>query len=86
MGSLKDEALADFKAKYFTTDALDFKWNNQILVYNAKTNTWRTIGQVPFNAPCGEGLVFVNDNIISINGEVKPGVRSNRIYQGFIVK
>lgn len=86
MGSLKDEALADFKAKYFATDALDFKWNNQILVYNAKTNTWRTIGQVPFNAPCGEGLVYVNDNIISINGEVKPGVRSNRIYQGFIVK
>ena len=62
------------------------KWNNQILVYNAKTNTWRSIGQIPFNAPCGEGLVYAGDSIISINGEVKPGVRSNRIYQGFIVK
>lgn len=86
LGSLKDQELANFKAKYFGADVADFKWNNQILVYNAKTNTWRSIGQIPFNAPCGEGLVHVKDNIISINGEVKPGVRSNRIYQGFIVK
>ena len=86
LGSLKDQELADFKAKYFGADVADFKWNNQILVYNAKTNTWRSIGQIPFNAPCGEGLVYSGDNIISINGEVKPGVRSNRIYQGFIVK
>lgn len=86
LGSLKDQELADFKAKYFGADVADFKWNNQILVYNAKTNAWRSIGQIPFNAPCGEGLVYSGDNIISINGEVKPGVRSNRIYQGFIVK
>ena len=84
--SLKDQELADFKAKYFGADVAEFKWNNQILVYNAKTNTWRSIGQIPFNAPCGEGLVYAGDSIISINGEVKPGVRSNRIYQGFIVK
>ena len=86
LGSLKDQELADFKAKYFGADVAEFKWNNQILVYNAKTNTWRSIGQIPFNAPCGEGLVYAGDSIISINGEVKPGVRSNRIYQGFIVK
>lgn len=86
LGSLKDQELADFKAKYFGADVAEFKWNNQILVYNAKTNTWRSIGQIPFNAPCGEGLVYAGDSIISINGEVKPGVRSNRIYQGFIIK
>lgn len=77
LGSLKDQELADFKAKYFGADVAEFKWNNQILVYNAKTNTWRSIGQIPFNAPCGEGLVYAGDSIISINGEVKPGVRSN---------
>lgn len=86
LGSLKEQELAGFKAKYFGVDVAEFKWNNQILVYNAKTNTWRSIGQIPFNAPCGEGLVYAGDSIISINGEVKPGVRSNRIYQGFIVK
>lgn len=33
-----------------------------------------------------KGFVYAGDSIISINGDIKPSVRSNRIYQGFIVK
>ncbi|WP_216641135.1 hypothetical protein [Solibacillus sp. R5-41] len=46
--------------------------------------TWRSVGKVPFDAPCGEGLVLMGDTIHSINGETKPGVRTNAIYSGTI--
>lgn len=35
---------------------------------------------------CGQGLVLLKDKIISPNGEIKPGVCSNGIYEGFIMK
>ena len=86
LGSLKGKELEKYRHDYFTKDPQDFNWNKEMLVYDATTNTWRTIGQVPFMAPCGEGLVKVGDTIYSINGEIKPGVRSERIYQGTIIK
>ena len=36
-----------------------FGRTHQILVYNAKTNTWRSIGQIPFNAPASVQRVFL---------------------------
>lgn len=84
LGTLKDKQLQEFKTKYFTTDPQDFNWNKNILIFNANTNSWKTIGEVPFNAPCGEGLILIGNKIYSINGEIKPGVRSERMYIGTI--
>lgn len=86
LGSLKGKALQNYKQDYFTKDPQDFNWNKDMLVYDATNNTWRSIGQVPFMAPCGEGLVKVGDTIYSINGEIKPGIRSEKIYQGTLIK
>ncbi|MGL5662983.1 MAG: cyclically-permuted mutarotase family protein, partial [Cetobacterium sp.] len=86
LGSLKGKELEKYRHDYFTKDPQDFNWNKDMLVYNATNNTWKSIGQVPFMAPCGEGLVKIGDTIYSINGEIKPGVRSERIYQGTIIK
>lgn len=86
LGSLKGEALKKYKQEYFTKDPQDFNWNKDMLVYDARNNTWRSIGEVPFMAPCGEGLVKIGDTIYSINGEIKPGVRSERIYEGKIIQ
>lgn len=85
MATLKDAALANFKAGYFSADSHKFNWNREVLVYNASTNQWRSIGKVPFDAPCGEGLVLNGNRIYSINGEIKPGTRSNSTYSGTIV-
>ncbi|MEO4053042.1 cyclically-permuted mutarotase family protein [Solibacillus sp. CAU 1738] len=85
LGSLQGEELAAFRTKYFTADPYEFNWNKDMLIYNAKKDTWRSIGKVPFDAPCGEGLVLMGKNIYSINGEIKPGVRTNAIYSGTIV-
>ena len=70
--------------QYFTAEPYEFNWNKDILIYNAKKNTWRSVGKVPFGAPCGEGLVLKGNNIYSINGEIKPGVRTNTMYSGTI--
>ncbi|MGL4628394.1 MAG: cyclically-permuted mutarotase family protein [Cetobacterium sp.] len=82
LGSLKGEALKNYRESYFNKDPQDFNWNKNMLVYNAKTNTWESMGEIPFMAPCGEGLVKIGDTIYSINGEIKPGIRSPRIYEG----
>ncbi|QOV13314.1 cyclically-permuted mutarotase family protein [Viridibacillus arvi] len=86
LGTLQGEELLAFRTKYFNTDPVDFNWNKDILIYNAKKDTWRSVGKVPFDAPCGEGLVLMGNNIYSINGEIKPGVRTNSIYSGTIFK
>lgn len=86
LSTLKGEELAEFKAGYFGADPAEFNWNREILIYNSDSNSWKTIGQVPFDAPCGEGLVLVGNKVFSINGEIKPGIRTDRMYGGTIIK
>lgn len=86
LGTLRGQELLKFKASYFGADPDDFRWNRDILIYNSEINSWRSIGEIPFNAPCGEGLVIVKNKIYSINGEIKLGVRTPRIYQGEFIK
>lgn len=85
MAELKDDALQNFKNGYFSADSHTFNWNKKVLVYNVQSNEWRSIGEVPFDAPCGEGLVLNGSKIYSANGEIKPGTRSNRTYSGTLV-
>ena len=86
LNTLKGEELQAFRTQYFNTDPHDFNWNKEILIFNAKKNSWRSIGKVPFNAPCGQGFVLMDRTIFSINGEIKPGVRTNAIYSGTLLK
>lgn len=85
LGSLKDNELAQFKENYFGADPHDFNWNKKVLIYNSNDDNWRSIGEIPFNAPCGAGLVLSGDYLYSINGEVKPGTRTNNIYSGNLI-
>ena len=57
-----------------------------LLIFNALENAWIAVGEVPFEAPCGEGLVLNGDYIYSINGEIKPGTRTCRMYGGLLVR
>uniref|UniRef100_UPI003A92F6A1 hypothetical protein n=1 Tax=Enterocloster clostridioformis TaxID=1531 RepID=UPI003A92F6A1 len=57
-----------------------------LLIFNALENAWSAVGEVPFEAPCGEGLVLNGDYIYSINGEIKPGTRTCRMYGGLLVR
>lgn len=85
LGNLKGEELANYKVKYFGADPYEFGWNRDVLIYNASTNSWKSIGEIPFDAPCGEGLVLIGNKVFSINGEIKPGIRTDRVFTGTII-
>ena len=86
LNTLQGEEKDAFRAHYFTMPPEDYHWNREILVYSAKADAWRSVGQLPFPAPCGEALVIARGALFSISGEVKPGVRSPRLYRGIFVK
>ena len=86
LNTLQGEEKDAFRTHYFTMPPEDYHWNREILVYSAKADAWRTVGQLPFPAPCGEALVIACGALFSISGEVKPGVRSPRLYRGLFVK
>ena len=79
LSNLKDEKLKAYKASYFGAEPQSYNWNRKILIFDA------TIGEVPFDAPCGAALLLMNNNIYSINGEIKPGVRTERMYKAYII-
>lgn len=85
LSNLKDENLKNYKTDYFGAEPQSYKWNRKILVFNARKNSWKSIGEVPFDAPCGAALLLLNNNIYSINGEIKPGVRTERIYKAYLI-
>jgi len=84
LGKLKGTELANFRASYFGADPYEFNWNTEILVYNADSDSWKTLGEVPFDPPAGEGLILIGNKIYSVNGEIKPGVRTDKAYVGII--
>ncbi len=57
-----------------------YKFNPDILVYHTITNTWYSIPGRNFLARAGAGLAKADDgSIILIDGEIRPGVRSNEV-------
>lgn len=86
LGSLKGKKLDAYKAAYFGADPAEFNWNREVLVYNAEKNSWSTMGQITFDAPCGAGLSVIGNKVYSINGEIKPGIRTDRMYSGTLLK
>ena len=86
LSELKYEALKVYKENYFGAEPKSYNWNRKVLVYNATTNKWKAIGEVPFDAPCGAALLLLHDNIYSINGEIKPGVRTERMFKGYLIE
>lgn len=55
-----------------------------ILVYNTRTDSWSTIGELPFLAHVTTTATVWNDDIVLSNGEVKPGIRTPDVMLGTI--
>ena len=85
LGSLQGRALADFRDYYFRCDPYEFKFNPNILIYNADSDSWRSIGESPFDPNAGAALILLNNKIYSINGEIKAGVRTDKMFVGTIL-
>lgn len=55
-----------------------------ILVYDTRTDSWSTIGELPFLAHVTTTATLWNDEIVLSNGEVKPGIRTPDVMLGTI--
>lgn len=59
-----------------------YQFNRDVLVYHTITDTWTKVGDYPFPGPAGAPMVKVKNSWYVINGEVKPGVRTPKVYLG----
>ena len=48
------------------------------------TNSWSTIGELPFLAHVTTTATLWNDKIVLSNGEIKPGIRTPDVMLGTI--
>jgi len=70
--------------EYFTQESEFYKFNKNILVYHTITDTWTIIGNYPFPGPAGAPMIKWRNGFVVVSGEIKPGVRSPKIYYGSI--
>lgn len=81
LSTLQGEEKQAYRVKYFGQEPESYNWNKEMLIYNVENNSWRTEGQISFNAPCGNGLLKSGSNVYSIMGEIKPGTRTPNVYK-----
>ena len=54
-----------------------YKFNDELLIYHTLTDTWTTESRSPLLARAGLSVVPFGEDWIVIDGESKPGIRSN---------
>ena len=56
-----------------------YKFNDELLIYHTLTDTWTTESQSPLLARAGLSVIPFNGDWIVIDGESKPGIRSDKV-------
>ncbi len=72
------------KLEYFLMNPGKYRFNNKVLAYHTITQTWTEVEDYPFPGPAGAPMVKWGEGFVVINGEIKPGVRSPKLYYGTI--
>lgn len=89
-GYFSDVALADgnktlldgINKNYFGKSAGDYLYSNTILTFDPDSSQWHYYEMLPFHGTAGATPVVNGDSIILINGEVKPGLRTDEVIAG----
>ncbi len=66
---------------YFNKPAKDYFFNKIVFIYNSKENTWENAGELPGAGTAGSSSVMEKNSLMLINGELKPGLRTDVIYR-----
>lgn len=56
-----------------------YQFNRNLMLYHPQTDEWTTLGEYEQGARAGAALVSWNKYHYMINGELKPGIRTNEI-------
>jgi N-acetylneuraminate epimerase len=62
----------------------DYFFTSDVLAYAPDTNSWQSLGRQPHAATVGSGVALKLNEITLINGEIKPGLRSNEVKRAAI--
>jgi len=90
--ALKEGAIARYDSlnilryNYFTHEPDWYRFNKEIIVYHTISDTWSTPGTYPYPGPAGAPLIEWDNGWAVVNGELKPGVRSNRLFHGKLLQ
>jgi len=72
--------------QYFNKPAQDYHFNKTAFIYDAKENKWCSAGQQSFPGTAGSSLIKQANQVILINGEIKPGLRTDTIHHAILEK
>ncbi len=64
---------------YMTYPAEWYRFNNRLMLYNARQQSWSEIATLPESARAGAASLFDSIGYLIIHGELKPGVRTPSI-------
>ncbi len=78
------EEFAQWQKKYFANSVEWYGFNKNTIVYNTITDAWSVGCEAPFNGTAGAKIVPFKKGWALINGEIKPGVRTNKVYYGSV--
>jgi len=67
--------------EYLLHDIEWYKFNSTIKVFNIKINSWTISGRIPQTALAGATVVGNGKVIYVVNGEIKPGIRTPKIWK-----
>jgi N-acetylneuraminic acid mutarotase len=74
------EELAAQRRHYWLQPPDFFRFNKDIIAYHTAADKWVKAGTWPCQPFAGAAVVKADEYFIVINGEVKPGVRTNAVY------
>ena len=77
--SLRDSLLQEAQ-NYLSHSVRWYKFNTSLLRYNTFSKKWERLGNSDKAARAGAGIAVTGDTVILINGELKPGIRTPKIY------
>ena len=71
-----------WKRAYLSHEPAWYKFNKEVLIYHTITDSWTIGDRYPYPAPAGTKITPWKDGWMVISGEIMPGVRSPKVYQG----
>ncbi|SWL66316.1 N-acetylneuraminate epimerase precursor [Klebsiella pneumoniae] len=78
----KDSTAIDkINAHYFDKKAEDYFFNKFLLSFDPSTQQWSYAGESPWYGTAGAAVVNKGDKTWLINGEAKPGLRTDAVFE-----
>lgn len=79
--NLKLDSLKQVSRNYLLQPPISYQFNSKIWLYNSHQKTWKVDSEFPFAALAGAVVIWDKKSAYIINGEVKPGIRTPKMWK-----